>query len=77
MFFNGKKQAQKLSSSIEEALQHKADTANKEDNGKSPLLERYLQKNLTDHMRSADDEALAKAIQTLLYEDKDRNKHMN
>lgn len=44
----------------------------------SPLLERYLQKDMTDHMREVDDEALARAIQTLLYEDKDKkNKHWN
>lgn len=45
--------------------------------GNSPLLERYLQKSMTDHMRDIDDEAIAKAIQTLLHEEKNKNKHLN
>ena len=77
MFFNKKKPVTKPSTSMEQALQHKADTARQDENASSPLLERYLQKSMTDHMRNASDEALAKAIQTLLYEEKNRNKHMN
>lgn len=51
----------------------------KEAEGSSPLLERYLQKTMTDQMQNVDDEALAKAIQTLLYKDKEKkkNKHLN
>lgn len=43
----------------------------------SPLLERYLQKNMTDRMQGFGDEELAKAIQTLLYQDSEKNKHLN
>ncbi|MBE6023306.1 MAG: hypothetical protein E7231_08750 [Cellulosilyticum sp.] len=56
----------------------KQDTKKQEnEGGNSPLLERYLQKNMTDHMRNVDDEALAKAIKTLLYEEGNKNKHLN
>ncbi len=77
MFFNKKKQDVKTNASIGEKEQSKGNTKYKADESRSPLLERYLQKNMTDHMRNVDDEALAKAIQTLLYEEKNRNKHMN
>ena len=43
----------------------------------SPLLERYLQKTMTDHMQNIDDALLARAIKTLLAEEKDKNKHLN
>lgn len=44
----------------------------------SPLLERYLQKNMTDQMQVVSDEVLAKAIKTLLLEDEMKNdKHWN
>lgn len=49
----------------------------KEAQGSSPLLERYLQKTMTDHVQGIDDELLAKAIKTLLAEEKDKNKHLN
>lgn len=49
----------------------------KEIKGSSPLLERYLQKTMTDHVQDIDDELLAKAIKTLLAEEKDKNKHLN
>lgn len=45
--------------------------------GSSPLLERYLQKTMTDHVQGINDEILAKAIKTLLAEEKDKNKHLN
>ena len=45
--------------------------------GSSPLLERYLQKTMTEHVQNIDDELLAKAIKTLLAEEKDKNKHLN
>lgn len=77
MFFNKKKSVAKPSTSTKQVMQPKKDIASKDDNGSSPLLERYLQKTMTDYMRNVDDEVLAKAIQTLLYEDKNRNKHMN
>ncbi|MBP3886675.1 MAG: hypothetical protein J6F30_03315 [Cellulosilyticum sp.] len=77
MFFDKKKSVAKPSASTKQGIQPKKDIASKGDNGSSPLLERYLQKTMTDHMRNVDDEALAKAIQTLLYEEKNRNKHMN
>ena len=49
----------------------------KEVKGSSPLLERYLQKTMTDHVQNIDEEILAKAIKTLLAEEKDKNKHLN
>lgn len=49
----------------------------KELKGSSPLLERYLQKTMTDHVRGIDDELLAKAIKNLLADEKDKNKHLN
>lgn len=48
----------------------------KKEESASPLLERYLQRNMTDRMKEIDDEALAKAIKTLLYEEKSK-KHLN
>lgn len=41
---------------MEQALQHKADTARQDENASSPLLERYLQKSMTDHMKNVSDE---------------------
>lgn len=68
----------KSASALQQSLQHKASTTPKsEKEGSSPLLERYLQKTLTDHMQGANDEALAKAIQTMLYKDQEKNKHLN
>ncbi len=53
-------------------------TGNDKKEGKSSvLLERYLQKNMTDRMQQVDDEALAKAIKTLLYADEKKNKRLN
>lgn len=49
----------------------------KEIRGSSPLLERYLQKTMTDHVQNIDDVLLARAIKTLLAEEKDKNKHLN
>ena len=49
----------------------------KEEQGYSPLLERFLQKNMTDHMQAVDDEVLAKAIKTLLFEENKKNKRLN
>lgn len=46
-------------------------------NGASPLLERFLQRTMTDRMRDLDDEALAKAIKTLLYDEEKSKKHLN
>lgn len=48
----------------------------KQDQAASPLLERYLQKTMTDRMQEVDDEALAKAIKTLLSKDETK-KHLN
>ena len=45
--------------------------------GYSPLLERFLQKNMTDRMQAVDDEVLAKAIKTLLFEENKKNKRLN
>lgn len=45
--------------------------------GSSPLLERYLQKMMTDHVQGIDDELLAKAIKNLLADGKNKNKHLN
>ena len=56
MFFNKKKPVTKPSTSMEQALQHKADTARQDENASSPLLERYLQKSMTDHMKNVSDE---------------------
>lgn len=80
MFFKKDKVGTRPVSAMAQSLQSKTDTqkvADKESS--SPLLERYLQKTMTDHMQNVDDEALAKAIQTLLYEDKskNKNKHLN
>lgn len=49
----------------------------KEIKGSSPLLERYLQKTMTDHVQNIDDALLARAVKTLLAEEKDKNKHLN
>ena len=49
----------------------------KKEGKSSVLLERYLQKNMTDRMQQVDDEALAKAIKTLLYADEKKNKRLN
>ena len=49
----------------------------KEEQGYSPLLERFLQKNMTDRMQAVDDEVLAKAIKTLLFEENKKNKRLN
>ena len=49
----------------------------KEEQGCSPLLERFLQKNMTDRMQAVDDEVLAKAIKTLLFEENKKNKRLN
>lgn len=46
-------------------------------NSASPLLERFLQRTMTDRMRDLDDEALAKAIKTLLYDEEKSKKHLN
>lgn len=43
----------------------------------NPLLERYIQKTITDRMRQVSDEVLANAIKTLLYEGDKKNKHLN
>ena len=43
----------------------------------SPLFERFLQRTMTDRMRDLDDETLAKAIKTLLYEEEKSKKHLN
>lgn len=43
----------------------------------SPLLERYLQKTMTNPVENIDDLLIAKAIKTLLAEDKGKNKHLN
>lgn len=72
MFF--KKSKVKSEDSRNNKVVSKEQIASKET---SHLLERYLQKNMTDHMRNVDDEALAKAIQTLLYEDEKKKKHLN
>ena len=50
---------------------------NKKEGKSSVLLERYLQKNMTDRMQQVDDEALAKAIKTLHYADEKKNKRLN
>lgn len=55
-------------------MQEKKD--DKKSESASPLLERYLQRSMTDRMKEIDDESLAKAIKTLLYEEK-RKKHLN
>ena len=60
-------------SEMELTLENKTDISNKSSSGSSPLLERYLQKNMTDHMREIDDESLARAIKTLLYEESNKN----
>lgn len=49
----------------------------KEEQNPSPLLERFLQKTMTDRMQVVDDEVLAKAISTLLFEEKEKNKRLN
>lgn len=41
------------------------------------ILERFLQKNMTDRMQAVDDEVIAKAIKTLLFEDNNKNKRLN
>lgn len=43
----------------------------------SPLLERYLQKTMTDRMQDVDSELIAKAIKTLLSEDNEKNTRLN
>lgn len=43
----------------------------------SPLLERFLQKNMTDCMQAVDDEVIAQAIKTLLFEENNKNKRLN
>lgn len=60
-------------SEMELTLENKTDISNKSSSGSSPLLERYLQKNMTDHIREMDDESLARAIKTLLYEESNKN----
>ena len=61
-----------------EEVAEKQEREEKEGQGSSPLLERYLQKNMTDQMQVVSDEVLAKAIKTLLYEDEMKNdKHWN
>ena len=75
MFFK-KNKIEKANAKVETSLKSSS-KAKRDDGGTSPLLERSLQKNMTDHMRNASDEALAKAIQTLLYEEKNKNKHLN
>ena len=49
----------------------------KETSKSSVLLERYLQKNMTDRMQHVDDEVLAMAIKTLLNADNKKNKRLN
>lgn len=45
--------------------------------GGSPLLERFLQKNMTDRMREVDEKVIAEAIKTLLFEEGEKNKRLN
>lgn len=54
--------------------QNKKETTTK---SASPLLERFLQRTMTDRMRDVDDETLAKAIKTLLYDEERSKKHLN
>ncbi|MBQ1275540.1 MAG: hypothetical protein IIY08_09205 [Cellulosilyticum sp.] len=72
MFFK-KSKIDRPISEMELTLENKTDISNKSSSGSSPLLERYLQKNMTDHMREMDDESLARAIKTLLYEESNKN----
>ncbi len=55
----------------------RTDEVNVQKGSSSPLLERYLQKTMTDQMQQVDDQLLASAIQTLLYEGKQKNKRLN
>ena len=54
--------------------QNKKETTTK---SASPLLERFLQRTMTDRMRDVDDETLAKAIKTLLYDEERSKEHLN
>ena len=79
MFSRKKQTKQETSEQIKKKPAKEAAEIKKESEGSSPLLERYLQKTMTDQMQNVDDEVLAKAIQTLLYKDKEKkkNKHLN
>lgn len=54
----------------------KKEEAKKETKG-SPLLERYIQRSVSDKMQHVDEKIIADAIKTLLYEDNNSSKHLN
>ncbi|PHV72387.1 hypothetical protein CS063_02605 [Sporanaerobium hydrogeniformans] len=60
----------------EEKKMHKEQPRELETKG-SPLLERYIQRSLSDKMQQVDEQMIAEAIKTLLYEDKNQSKHLN
>ena len=77
MFFQ-KKESVKEKKETKKAQSKKPAQKVEDSNAPSPLLERYLQKNMTDQMQVVSDEVLAKAIKTLLVEDEMKNdKHWN
>ena len=77
MFFQ-KKESVKEKKETKKAQSKKPEQKAEDNNAPSPLLERYLQKNMTDQMQVVSDEVLAKAIKTLLVEDEMKNdKHWN
>lgn len=74
MFFDKKQNVKQTKEAPSKKLEKKAE----DNHAASPLLERYLQKNMTDQMQVVSDEVLAKAIKTLLLEDEMKNdKHWN
>ena len=76
MFFQKKEHVKEKKETTEKP--NLAEQKLEERHAASPLLERYLQKNMTDRMQVVSDEAIAKAIKTLLLEDEMKNdKHGN